>query len=472
MKRYIFFLVLVVFFIHNLAISQIIPGLNYARLHGPGKGMNITFEDPQSRQPVTKFAGQIVGYVNPSIFLPPTISVFYSINLYEDPVFQDTSYIDTDINMDRTINNLLYLYEGILNFPDDSSTAASLQMMIWRQTNQLNIGSITDSIVKARSLLAMDFLGNNWSDCFPEQALKLRSIGIDQVRVEVFLPLCTMYGPIPRISLRITEGVLSDSVINVDDTGISPLVTVSGASNGAIISAYAALLPPGPNSLAGRLIATSEIFRSPHGGPAILINFAQGFPSHKIDWGTLPVELSSFTSTVNMNDVTLNWSTVTELNNSEFQVERKNMGNWETIGYVAGHGSSTMPHAYEYVDRNLQSGKYVYRLLQIDFNGNHEYHNLSNEVVIGIPVKFELKQNYPNPFNPSTTISYTLPVYSNICFRVYDVTGTEVQKSVVNKQPAGYYSIKFDGSNLSSGIYYYQITAGNFVETKKMVLIK
>ncbi len=439
---------------------------------GHGKGMNITFINPQSGQILTKYAGQIVGYVNPGIFTPPTVSIFYSISMFEDPVFQDSSYIDTEVSMNRTILNLFYLYSYILSLPYDSSTAASLQAMIWRETNQLNIGSITDSVVKARCELVVNYLGINWSDCFPEQSLKLRSIGIDGIQAEVFLPLCSMYGPVKKIHLRITEGQLSDSVIDIDDKGISPLVTVSGASNGAIISAFAPLLPNAPGSLAGRLIPMSEIFRSPHGGGAVILShYTQGFPSYKIDWGTLPVELTSFISTVNINNVTLNWTTASELNNSEFRVERRSNSSWETIGYVAGHGSSSMPHAYEYKDRDIQSGRYEYRLMQIDFNGNYEYHNLSNEVIIGIPVKFELKQNYPNPFNPSTTISYTLPINSVINFRVYDVSGKEIQNSV-NEQAAGYYSIKFDGSNLSSGIYYYQITDGENVETKKMMLLK
>lgn len=188
--------------------------------------------------------------------------------------------------------------------------------------------------------------------------------------------------------------------------------------------------------------------------------------------GALPVELSSFTSTVNESNVTLNWTTTSETNNSEFQIERKATGNWETIGYVQGHGTSTIFHTYQFTDKNVQSGKYQYRLMQIDFNGNYEYHNLQNEVVIGTPEKFTLKQNYPNPFNPITRIEYSLPEDGMVNLVIYDINGKEVCSLVNESQPAGYYSVDFDGSDLSSGMYFYNLTAGKYKETKKMILMK
>ncbi|MDQ3194190.1 MAG: FG-GAP-like repeat-containing protein, partial [Bacteroidota bacterium] len=131
----------------------------------------------------------------------------------------------------------------------------------------------------------------------------------------------------------------------------------------------------------------------------------------------LPVELSSFTSSVNSSAVTLNWSTTTEENNSGFEIDRSNIkrqtsNDWIKIGFVTGNGSTNAPRNYEYSDNNLLSGKYKYRLKQIDFNGNYKYYNLSREVIIGIPEKFELSQNFPNPFNPNTIINYHLAANS------------------------------------------------------------
>lgn len=89
-----------------------------------------------------------------------------------------------------------------------------------------------------------------------------------------------------------------------------------------------------------------------------------------------------------------------------------------------------------------------------------------------VPDKFKLYQNYPNPFNPSTVISFRLSVVSDVILKVYDVMGREVQTLVNEKLQAGSYDITFDGSKSESGIYFYQITAGDFTETRKMLLIK
>ncbi|HMS34680.1 MAG TPA: T9SS type A sorting domain-containing protein [Ignavibacteria bacterium] len=188
---------------------------------------------------------------------------------------------------------------------------------------------------------------------------------------------------------------------------------------------------------------------------------------------TLPVELASFNSSVTGRDVTLNWTTATELNNAGFDIERKSTeGSWSKIGNVAGNGTVNTPQNYSFNDRGLSTGKYNYRLKQIDFNGNFEYFNLTNEIGIGIPVKYDLSQNYPNPFNPSTSINYDLPVDGKVSLKIFDMTGKEVASLVNEVQTAGYYSINYNASSLSSGVYFYTISAGNFVQTKKMMLVK
>ena len=90
----------------------------------------------------------------------------------------------------------------------------------------------------------------------------------------------------------------------------------------------------------------------------------------------------------------------------------------------------------------------------------------------GIPVSYSLSQNYPNPFNPSTRISYSLPKDGLVKITVFDVLGKEVTTLVNNVQTAGAYVFEFNASSLTSGIYFYKLEAGNFVDTKKMVLIK
>ncbi|MCH8033209.1 MAG: T9SS type A sorting domain-containing protein [Bacteroidetes bacterium] len=89
-----------------------------------------------------------------------------------------------------------------------------------------------------------------------------------------------------------------------------------------------------------------------------------------------------------------------------------------------------------------------------------------------IPDQFELKQNYPNPFNPITTIYYGLPYESSVRILIFDILGSNVMRFTKDNQPAGYHTIKFDASNLPSGIYFYQIQASGFNRTKKMILLK
>lgn len=95
-----------------------------------------------------------------------------------------------------------------------------------------------------------------------------------------------------------------------------------------------------------------------------------------------------------------------------------------------------------------------------------------DDVASGIPTNFELFQNYPNPFNPSTVIQYKIPKESFTELKVYDILGREVTTLVNEEKSPGIYEVKFDASNLASGIYFYRINAGSFTEMKKMILLK
>jgi len=192
--------------------------------------------------------------------------------------------------------------------------------------------------------------------------------------------------------------------------------------------------------------------------------------------GPLPVELASFSSSIYRNNVTLNWATATETNNSGFEIERKLAGEattWRKMGFVEGNGNSTETKSYAYNDTRLNAGKYNYRLKQIDYNGNYEYFELQNEIEIGLPLKFELSQNYPNPFNPATKINFSLPKDAKVTLSIYDVSGRLISTLINNEfRTANYYTVDFNASDLSSGTYFYRINAGSNIETKKMLLIK
>ncbi|HKI78373.1 MAG TPA: T9SS type A sorting domain-containing protein [Ignavibacteriaceae bacterium] len=192
----------------------------------------------------------------------------------------------------------------------------------------------------------------------------------------------------------------------------------------------------------------------------------------------LPVELTSFSaSVVNGSTVNLIWKTATEVNNYGFDVERfsGNTG-WQNIGFVAGAGNSNSPRNYSFNDNPSGGTSFSYRLKQVDIDGNFEYFDAITVNLIASS-KPKLLQNNPNPFNPSTTIKFFVPNPSDVTIKIYDLLGREVT-TLFNKQAtAGYHNVYWNGKdsrgeNVSSGVYLYRLTAGNFSETKKMNLLK
>ena len=186
----------------------------------------------------------------------------------------------------------------------------------------------------------------------------------------------------------------------------------------------------------------------------------------------LPVELASFTATSNGKEVILNWSTVTEINNQLFEVQRSFEGSeFATIGFVNGKGTTTERQDYSYRDKILTDGKYSYRLKQIDYLGRYEYSD-----IIDIDLKafnsYLLEENYPNPFNPTTTIGFGIKNKSNVKITVLNSIGEEVAVLLNEEKEAGFHQVEFNAIGLPSGVYFYQLKAGEYVNTKKMILLK
>jgi hypothetical protein len=185
----------------------------------------------------------------------------------------------------------------------------------------------------------------------------------------------------------------------------------------------------------------------------------------------IPVELTSFNAISDGEAVTLNWQTATEINNQGFEVQRSNNGDFRSIGFVDGHGTTTEIQSYIFIDENVSPGQYSYRLKQVDYDGTTEYSNVV-EVEVAQPIEYSLSQNYPNPFNPTTTIDYSILKDGLVTLKVYDILGKEVVSLINEVQLAGTQKITFDASNLSSGVYYYQLVSGEFTSTKKLILMK
>jgi photosystem II stability/assembly factor-like uncharacterized protein len=195
---------------------------------------------------------------------------------------------------------------------------------------------------------------------------------------------------------------------------------------------------------------------------------------YEFTFSFVPVEFVSFSAEVFSGEVTLSWITATELNNYGFQIERRNAesNEWTNIGFVNGNGSSTETQYYSFSDNSVPVGKYFYRLKQLDFSGSFEYSSEVEVTILEVLNDFTLNQNYPNPFNPSTKISFSIPQNGFTTLKVYDVLGNEVANIIEGELSEGNYDIQFNASGLSSGIYFYSLTSGEFTKTMKMILSK
>lgn len=190
----------------------------------------------------------------------------------------------------------------------------------------------------------------------------------------------------------------------------------------------------------------------------------------------IPVELTEFTARIIEDKVQLNWATASETNNEGFAIMRSIDGKkYSQIGFVPGSGTTAEYHNYSFVDESVTGSKTYYKLRQIDFDGSL---NDSKTLEVGfIPEVFILKQNYPNPFNPETVISFTLPVDASVIITFYNLAGSKIEEFAAKEYCAGNHYLNFNGSNLSSGIYLYKLSARGedgrtFNDSRKMMLLK
>ena len=217
----------------------------------------------------------------------------------------------------------------------------------------------------------------------------------------------------------------------------------------------------------------------------------------------LPVELARFNATISRGGINLHWRTESETNNVGFRIYRSDTrsGRFRQIGFVPGRGSTAVVHEYTFLDKEAEPGKtYYYFLQDISIAGHTEQ---SQIVSIGfqpssgmdatvfkpiappievLPTRLVLYQNYPNPFNPETWIPYQLVTDANVQVRIYDISGTLIRRLGMGHQPGGYYvdreraaywnGTDENGEQVSSGIYFYQLRAGDYSAVKRMVIVK
>ncbi len=197
-----------------------------------------------------------------------------------------------------------------------------------------------------------------------------------------------------------------------------------------------------------------------------------------IDESNVPVELTSFTAINKGAKIMLEWVTSTETNNQQFEIYRRGIkdektGEWLLVGFRESIGTTLEPQYYSYEDdiTGMNATAIEYRLKQIDYNGTYAYSEIVSVDNLA-PSGFVLEQNYPNPFNPSTRIKYAIAGKQFVSLKVYDLLGNEIATLVNEEKPAGTYEVEFNANRLSAGVYYYTIVTENFVQTKKMILLK
>lgn len=270
---------------------------------------------------------------------------------------------------------------------------------------------------------------------------------------------------------------MDDNSINNNDTGDKMSygdtgVQISGSISGSFSLDYKGyFLDSNQPSSIGNTLAQFEQ------NPITIDTTSQRFPE------VVPVELVSFTASVQNSTVYLVWLTATETNNFGFEVQRKiqSESDWLKIAFVPGHGTTTKPVRYEYVDRDLLPETYNYRLKQIDTDGTFTLSDILT-VVVKTPQSFALKSNYPNPVNPQTWIEYQLPqspevIGQRAILKIYNLLGQTVRTLVDEVQSPGFYRVAWDGTNeagelVNSGIYIYRLQFGSFVQTHKMIVIR
>lgn len=168
----------------------------------------------------------------------------------------------------------------------------------------------------------------------------------------------------------------------------------------------------------------------------------------------------------------LNWKTSTETNNFGFQVERSNdRVTFEQIAFIPGSGTTTEAKTYNYGDTVLTYKENYYRLKQLDFNGSYSYSNII-KIHLNLPGRFTLSQNYPNPFNPRTKIKFAIPEESFVKLSIFNTVGELITILVSQQMKPGFYEYEYNGSKIPSGVYLDKINVGEYVDAKKMILLK
>jgi hypothetical protein len=190
----------------------------------------------------------------------------------------------------------------------------------------------------------------------------------------------------------------------------------------------------------------------------------------------LPVELTSFTARPNGQRAVLEWSTASETNNAGFEVQvqrlRDGPPSWEALGFVEGYGTTTEPRRYRYDTDALATGRYRFRLKQIDYDGAFEY-SPTVEVTLTLDEAYELSAPYPNPAVRRAEITLAVARAQDVQVTIYNALGQRL--AVVHDgplTPTTTHTLPIDGRALPSGLYFVQVRGETFQATRRITFVK
>jgi hypothetical protein len=194
---------------------------------------------------------------------------------------------------------------------------------------------------------------------------------------------------------------------------------------------------------------------------------------------TVPTGFTSFAAAYNGTLVRVNWTVNSEISIDRYAIERGAGGTFAEVGAINAIGNTDTTQAYEYVDTPASGAVYEYRIRQITNDGAQELSPaMSVNTTTGVrddavsPYTFGLSQNYPNPFNPATTVRYSLASSKTVTLKIFDVLGRAVATLINDVRPAGIHTVEWNASNVSSGVYFYELRAGEFRAVKKLIVQK
>ncbi len=251
----------------------------------------------------------------------------------------------------------------------------------------------------------------------------------------------------------------------------------------------------GPYTFPSAVTDSNLVFKFVLGGNTVAVNLdAVKFIDTSMPDAHLPVELTSFTAVGGDGRVNLHWVTESEINNDAFILERSLDGEeFEVLDEIAGHGSTSERHVYNYIDENVFNGMvYHYRLSDRDYNGVITTHTVVSAVPNSVGIiaesgidkvieSFDFAPAYPNPFNPETTLRFAVPNTSgkvrNVRLNVYNMLGQHVATLYNGPLGGGEFRMKWDGLNDNgqsqpSGMYVLRFSSDDYVDVQRIVLLR